>query len=92
MQTDNTDEVAFNAVVAAWEQVVDIWPKSHACQTGPARVHERLLSICGKLIDLLEGAITTYTSSSLSMLDAPSTSLTSDRQAWRKSSSQYQND
>jgi hypothetical protein len=92
MQIENTGEVAFDAVVAACEQVVDLWSKSHACRTCPARVHERLLSIYGKLIDLLEGAITTYTSSPPSLSDAPSTSLTSDRQAWRKSSSQYQND
>lgn len=92
MQIGNTGEVAFDVVVAASEQVVDLWSRSQACQTCPASVHERLLSIYGKLIDLLEDAITTYTSSSSSLSDAPSTSPKSDGQAWSKYSSQYQND
>jgi hypothetical protein len=92
MQIGNTGEVAFDALVAASERAVDLWSKSHACQTCTTSLHERFLSIYNKLIDLLEDAVTKYTSLSPSLSNVHSTASMSDRQASRRPSSQHRND
>ena len=61
-QIDGMNEVGFDAIVAASEHAIDLWPKSQECQFCSPGVSETLLQIYGKLVDLLESAVVTYAS------------------------------